>query len=91
MLRSIPGLPNHMCPTQGYISKLRQVLQEQQLRGKNLPSIHTFGFGNDIRSGLLQTIAELGAGTFSFIPDIGMLGNVPPDIYSGEWLHPLTF
>jgi hypothetical protein len=64
-----------MCPSQGYISKLRQVLQEQQCREGNLPSIHTFGFGNSIRSGLLQAIAEIGAGTFSFIPDIGMLGN----------------
>lgn len=76
-LKSISGQPNKMCPSRGYIPKLRQVLQEQEARGKNLPPIYTFGFGNDIRSGLLQAIAEIGGGTYSFIPDIGMLGNAP--------------
>lgn len=66
-----------MCPKQGYIPKLRQVLQDQQSREKPLPTIHTFGFSNSIRSGLLKAIADIGAGTFSFIPDIGMLGNIP--------------
>lgn len=36
-------------------------------------TIHTFGFGNDLQSGLLKTIAELGGGSYSFIPDPGMV------------------
>ncbi|KGQ01713.1 hypothetical protein PAAG_11560 [Paracoccidioides lutzii Pb01] len=67
------GQPNHMCPRQGYVPKLRPILERQKDR---LPLIHTFGFGYDIRSGLLQSIAEVGGGTYSFIPDAGMIGTV---------------
>ncbi|OAX83670.1 hypothetical protein ACJ72_01959 [Emergomyces africanus] len=67
------GMPNHMCPRQGYVPKLRPILQKQKDR---LPLVHTFGFGYHIRSGLLQAIAEVGGGTYSFIPDAGMIGTV---------------
>ncbi|KAK1996608.1 von Willebrand factor type A domain-containing protein [Colletotrichum falcatum] len=61
------GMPNHMCPIQGYVPKLRGMEQ--------LPaSIHTFGFGYSLRSGLLKSIAEIGSGNYSFIPDAGMIG-----------------
>jgi len=59
------GLPNHMCPAQGYVTKLKSK--------KFKPSLHTFGFGYDIRSGLLKGIAEVGGGNYSFIPDAGMI------------------
>lgn len=36
-------------------------------------SIHTFGFGYDLRSGLLKSIAEMGGGNYAFIPDAGMI------------------
>ncbi|KAJ2974775.1 hypothetical protein NQ176_g5878 [Zarea fungicola] len=63
------GMPNHMCPPAGYIPKLRTKLP--------LPaSIHTFGFGYHLRSGLLKSIAEIGNGNYSFIPDAGMIGTV---------------
>ncbi|WQF86703.1 Putative VWA-Hint protein, Vwaint [Colletotrichum destructivum] len=63
------GMPNHMCPVQGYVPKLRGMEQ--------LPaSIHTFGFGYSLRSGLLKSIAEIGGGNYSFIPDAGMIGTV---------------
>lgn len=63
------GMPNHMCPPQGYVPKLRTYAQ--------LPaSIHTFGFGYSIRSGLLKSIAEVGGGNYAFIPDAGMIGTV---------------
>ncbi|GJC89037.1 inter-alpha-trypsin inhibitor heavy chain H3 [Colletotrichum liriopes] len=63
------GMPNHMCPIQGYVPKLRGMEQ--------LPaSIHTFGFGYSLRSGLLKSIAEIGGGNYSFIPDAGMIGTV---------------
>lgn len=63
------GVPNHMCPGQGYIPALRGL-------GSIVPSIHTFGFGDALRSGLLKSIAELGRGNYSFIPDAGMIGTV---------------
>ncbi|KXX78807.1 Inter-alpha-trypsin inhibitor heavy chain H3 [Madurella mycetomatis] len=63
------GMPNYMCPPRGYIPKLRAM--------EPLPAtIHTFGFGYQLRSGLLKSIAEVGGGNYSFIPDAGMIGTV---------------
>ncbi|RYP58860.1 hypothetical protein DL769_008773 [Monosporascus sp. CRB-8-3] len=63
------GKPNYMCPRRGYVPKLREMLP--------LPAtIHTFGFGYTIRSGLLRSIAEIGGGNYAFIPDAGMIGTV---------------
>lgn len=63
------GVPNHMCPQQGYVPALRAM-------GDMAPSIHTFGFGYTLKSGLLKSIAEFGGGNYSFIPDAGMIGTV---------------
>ncbi|OTA99743.1 hypothetical protein M426DRAFT_268856 [Hypoxylon sp. CI-4A] len=64
------GQPNYMAPGQGYIPKMRSTWE-------SLPaSLFTFGFGYDIRSGLLKSIAELGGGNYAFIPDAGMIGTV---------------
>ncbi|KAI0836462.1 hint-domain-containing protein [Hypoxylon sp. FL0890] len=64
------GLPNYMCPAQGYIPKIRGTWEA-------LPAtLHTFGFGYEIRSGLLKSIAEIGGGNYAFIPDAGMIGTV---------------
>jgi Mg-chelatase subunit ChlD len=63
------GMPNHMCPSKGYVPKLRTY-------GQLPASIHTFGFGYTIRSGLLKSIAEVGDGNYAFIPDSGMIGTV---------------
>ncbi|QUC23766.1 uncharacterized protein UV8b_08007 [Ustilaginoidea virens] len=63
------GMPNHMCPPQGYIPKLKTL--------RPLPAtVHTFGFGYGLRSGLLKSLAEYGHGNYSFIPDAGMVGTV---------------
>ncbi|RYP21568.1 hypothetical protein DL765_002204 [Monosporascus sp. GIB2] len=63
------GKPNYMCPRRGYVPKLREM--------SPLPAtIHTFGFGYTIRSGLLKSIAEIGGGNYAFIPDAGMIGTV---------------
>ena len=60
------GMPNHMCPAQGYVAKLNGM--------ERLPAaIHTFGFGYALRSGLLKSVAEIGGGGYSFIPDAGMI------------------
>lgn len=63
------GVPNHMCPPQGYVPALKNM-------GKIVPSIHTFGFGYTLKSGLLKSISEFGNGNYSFIPDAGMIGTV---------------
>ncbi|KAH6842661.1 hint-domain-containing protein [Chaetomium sp. MPI-CAGE-AT-0009] len=63
------GMPNHMCPPKGYVPMLRSM-------GPLPATIHTFGFGYELRSGLLKSIAEVGGGNYSFIPDAGMLGTV---------------
>lgn len=63
------GMPNHMEPPQGYVPKIRSM-------GQLPATIHTFGFGFDIRSGLLKSIAEVGGGNYAFIPDAGMIGTV---------------
>lgn len=82
------GCPNHMydsyqvprfensktdlitrCPTQGYVPKLRGM-------GKLPATINTFGFGYNLRSGLLKSIAEIGGGNYSFIPDAGMVVSI---------------
>lgn len=63
------GVPNHMCPPQGYVPALKAM-------GGIVPSIHTFGFGYTLRSGLLKSIAEFGGGNYAFIPDAGMIGTV---------------
>jgi hypothetical protein len=44
---------------------------------EQLPAtLHTFGFGYSLRSGLLKSIAEIGGGNYAFIPDAGMIGTV---------------
>lgn len=63
------GVPNHMCPPQGYVPALKAM-------GGIVPSVHTFGFGYTLRSGLLKSIAEFGGGNYAFIPDAGMIGTV---------------
>ncbi|KAL1849594.1 hypothetical protein Daus18300_013241 [Diaporthe australafricana] len=63
------GVPNHMCPPQGYVPALKAM-------GDIVPSIYTFGFGYTLRSGLLKSISEVGGGNYSFIPDAGMIGTV---------------
>ncbi|KAI0912645.1 hint-domain-containing protein [Ustulina deusta] len=63
------GQPNHMCPPQGYVRKLRTM-------GHLPATINTFGFGYEIKSGLLKSIAENCNGNYAFIPDAGMIGTV---------------
>lgn len=63
------GMPNHLCPSAGYVPKIRAM-------GQLPASLHTFGFGYSLRSGLLKSIAEIGGGNYAFIPDAGMIGTV---------------
>ncbi|KAF1811835.1 hypothetical protein P152DRAFT_398634 [Eremomyces bilateralis CBS 781.70] len=70
------GQPNHMCPPQGYLPKLIPILNRMAKKGIPPITINTFGFGYNLRSGLLQCIAEEGNGSYAYIPDAGMIGTV---------------
>jgi len=60
------GMPNFGDPPKGYVAKLREMAP--------LPAtINTFGFGYDLDACLLKAVAEVGGGTFSFIPDANMI------------------
>ncbi|KAF5023210.1 hypothetical protein F66182_4718 [Fusarium sp. NRRL 66182] len=63
------GMPNHMNPGSGFVPKIRAM-------GPLPCSIHTFGFGYSLWSGLLKSIAAIGGGNYAFIPDAGMIGTV---------------
>jgi Hint-domain/VWA / Hh protein intein-like/von Willebrand factor type A domain len=68
------GMPNHMCPPQGYVTKLKPMLAHTRLARTQVPIINTFGFGHDMRSDLMQSIAEVGNGSYTFVNDVGMIG-----------------
>ena len=70
------GMPNHMCPPQGYVAKLKPMLANMASSKPQVPSIHTFGFGYDMWSELLMSIAEVGNGNYAFMPDAGMIGTI---------------
>ncbi|EKG19014.1 hypothetical protein MPH_03704 [Macrophomina phaseolina MS6] len=70
------GLPNVMAPPEGYVPALRRLMKSGPNQAKNpvVPTIHTFGFGYELRSGLLQSLAEVGGGYYAFIPDGSFVG-----------------
>lgn len=63
------GFPN-VNPPRGIVPTLAS------LPMKNPWTFHTFGFGYQLDSKLLQDIAEWGHGLFGFIPDCSMVGTV---------------
>lgn len=70
------GVPNHMCPSQGYVKKLQPMLEKMRAQREITPFISCFGFGYHLNSALLRSIAEVGRGYYAFIPDAGMIGTV---------------
>ncbi|KAI5919562.1 hypothetical protein F4810DRAFT_686705 [Camillea tinctor] len=68
------GYPNVKAPPKGYVDMIKSIKKKAN---ESLPAtIHTFGFGYHINSGLLKSIAEVGGGNYSFIPDSSMMGTV---------------
>jgi len=65
------GEPN-INPPGGHIPALRQYKQKHNLAC----TIHTFGFGYSLDSGLLDELAVEGNGTYSFIPDSSFVGTI---------------
>eukprot|EP01060_Flectonema_neradi_P020193 TRINITY_DN2770_c0_g1_i1.p1 TRINITY_DN2770_c0_g1~~TRINITY_DN2770_c0_g1_i1.p1 ORF type:complete len:765 (+),score=152.80 TRINITY_DN2770_c0_g1_i1:66-2297(+) len=66
------GMPN-VIPPRGHIPMLKKYIAEH----KGVPAvINTFGFGYSMDSPLLSEIAELGGGTYAFIPDGSLVGTI---------------
>ncbi|KAG8928120.1 hypothetical protein FRC02_007356 [Tulasnella sp. 418] len=68
------GLPN-VIPPRGHLPMLKLYLEQHPPSQTNF-TINTFGFGYDLDSQLLVNLATLGRGSYSFIPDSGMVGTV---------------
>ena len=66
------GCPN-ISPPKGHLRMLREYIDK---RPKLDVVLHTFGFGYQLDSELLYTLANETQGSFAFIPDIGMVGTV---------------
>lgn len=67
------GMPN-VEPPRGHIP---QLLKYKEDIGGELPGIvNTFGFGYSLDSKLLSEIAEIGKGTYAFIPDGSFVGTI---------------
>lgn len=66
------GMPN-VEPPRGHIPMLKQYLEANPQTRFN---ISTFGFGYSLDSKLLSEIANVGGGSYGFIPDAGMVGTV---------------
>ncbi len=63
------GIPN-IHPPLGYDRSLKRLLDNNAMFG----TLSTFGFGYNLETKLLVDIANMGGGTFSFIPDSGFVG-----------------
>ncbi|KAF8610495.1 vWA-like protein [Ceratobasidium sp. AG-I] len=68
------GQPN-VEPPRGHIPMLKSYIDGIPPDAPKF-TISTFGFGYNLNSRLLDEIADLGNGTYGFIPDSGMVGTV---------------
>mmetsp|Transcript_38618 Transcript_38618/g.86341 ORF Transcript_38618/g.86341 Transcript_38618/m.86341 type:complete len:523 (-) Transcript_38618:55-1623(-) len=65
------GVPN-VEPAGGHLAAIESYRRKA---GGKLPcTLHTFGFGYDLNSQLLDELAEVGGGLYVFIPDAGFVG-----------------
>lgn len=71
MMLLTDGQPN-ITPPRGELTELRDYKDKRVVNCQ----INTFGFGYDLDSSLLLSIAEEGGGTFAFIPDAVIVGTV---------------
>ena len=68
------GCPN-VSPTRGEVYTLQKTI-EKDFNNKLPCIINTYGFGYSLDSKLLNALANCGHGSFSFIPDAGMVGTI---------------
>jgi hypothetical protein len=67
------GMPN-ITPPRGHNAMLKAFLESHPMAQPF--SISTFGFGYSLDSQLLLELAQIGGGSYGFIPDSGMVGTV---------------
>lgn len=65
------GMPN-IIPPRDHIPTLKSYIDENGIEC----SINTYGFGFGMDSHLLNEISKEGKGTYSFIPDSGLIGSI---------------
>jgi len=65
------GLPN-VTPPKGELGMLDQYVDTYGLPA----AIHTYGFGYQLNTKLLNSLAQRASGTFAFIPDSSMVGTI---------------
>ena len=65
------GEPN-INPPRGILPTLEKYIKPNRLNC----TIHTFGFGYQLDSAMLNEIARMGSGSYSYIPDCTMVGTV---------------
>jgi Mg-chelatase subunit ChlD len=61
------GQPNEML-SNCIVTAMRRWCKDKRLERMPVP-ILTFGFGYNLKEGLLQSIAEFGGGDYCFVPD----------------------
>ena len=66
------GQPNERPPMGELIEFERYVKNNEGM----CPTLHTFGFGNNLMSDLLYDLAVAGKGSYNFIPDSSFLGTI---------------
>jgi hypothetical protein len=59
----------------GIVAAMRRWGKDKGVEKMPVP-VHTFGFGYNLKEGLLQSIAEFGGGDYCFVPDASMLGTI---------------
>jgi len=61
-------------PTDGYacVTMFDECKKSQR---SSVPRVHTFGFGSNLKPGLLPKLAKIGNGINAFIPDSGLTGS----------------
>jgi Mg-chelatase subunit ChlD len=64
-------------PPKGAGTEVEMLWDYKNSKGGQLPcTLTTFGFGYNLKSKMLTELAELGDGSYAFIPDAGMVGTV---------------
>lgn len=66
------GQPNERPPL-GELAEFKRYVQKNE--GMS-PTLHTFGFGNNLMSDLLYDLSVAGKGSYNFIPDSSFLGTI---------------
>ena len=65
------GVPNQR-PTRGEDYELKKYKDSH----RDCPTVHTFGFANNLMSDLLYELCEIGNGMFCYIPDASFVGTI---------------